>query len=123
MLERSLPGQVGEVKNFLIPGKDFNVLVPIMEGGKAVVNLKLLGEEFEKHQLTVKEAGVVAQLSVESGPREWAPRMKWPEGFIEIAKLRTYTEDQAKKREFQSGYVYAVVGFIPNSSPFLSEKR
>jgi hypothetical protein len=102
----------------LVPGNNFNVLVPVMAGCTALVNLTVLGKELSSHKLVAKEAGVVGTISVVSGPREWSPKAKWPEGFVEIAKLRTYSESEFEMKEFENGYVYAVIGFIPDSSPF-----
>lgn len=105
----------------LIPLEDFEIMVRVVPGGSVVVTWRNPGKEEERLQVTTKDPGVVIRLGIRSGPREWSPKskIKWPEGFVQYAKLNYYSQFQVARKDFEHGQVHEVIGFLPDSSPLL----
>lgn len=104
----------------LIPLEDFRVLCRVCPGGSVIVTVKDPGKEQEEViQVVTKEPGVVVQIEVLSGPREWSPNIKWPDGFVQYAKLNYYSQLQVERKDFQHGEICAMIGFLPDTSPLL----
>lgn len=90
----------------------FEVIFPVPVGNTALVTLTEPDQTVKKYSHLATEPGVVGEILLYEGPREWSPKERqWPDGLVMMTPAFNPPMGGARR----------IIGFLPDSSKYLSE--